>query len=80
MKRRAFLISAAAGMAGSALGQRQILPAADNLPESIRKLRPMTDGGPIKDGDHRVQPGPQVGKRARRLLAGQLRHLRYKAV
>ncbi len=44
MKRRAFLISAAAGMAGSALGQRQILPAADNLPESIRKLRPMTDG------------------------------------
>ena len=36
--RRTFLVTAAAGLTGTALAQ------SDNLPEAFRKLRPMTDG------------------------------------
>jgi len=44
MKRRAFLLTAAAGVARSVRAQRPSAPPSGSLPESIRKLRPMTDG------------------------------------
>jgi len=63
MKRRAFLVTAAAGIAGVSRAQRGSPPAAD-LPEVIRKLTPMTAGiQPITDEERQARI-----EKARRLM------------
>jgi len=64
MERRTFLVAAAAGIAGAARAQREPSANAGNVPEAIRKLRPMLDGvQPISDAERQDRI-----EKARRLM------------